>query len=212
MLLRDNQPLSANVVDVFGHGDTFHALLPLLEREGLAIGSIFDDTQEGFAFESDRYAKAGRRPTLFCVASYTRMRRRGERFVELEQDGVWFCAYVSPQAILSPACDIGNGSIVNLGAVIGSHTRIGRGVYVNIGTAISHHVTIGDNVCFGPGVAVSGHAAIHPQVFVGAGATIADHVTIGEGALIAAGAVVIQDVPPHVMVAGVPATARKLLP
>lgn len=54
-------------------------------------------------------------------------------------------------------------------------------------------VTIGDNVWIGS------------HVFVGAG------VTVGAGSILAAGAVVLDDVPPRVMVAGVPATVRKSL-
>jgi acetyltransferase-like isoleucine patch superfamily enzyme len=46
---------------------------------------------------------------------------------------------------------------------------------------------------------------IGDDVWVGAGAIITDGVTIGKGAVVAAGAVVTRDVPPHTLVAGVPA-------
>lgn len=46
---------------------------------------------------------------------------------------------------------------------------------------------------------------IEDDVWIGAGAIITDGVTIGRGAVIAAGAVVTRNVPPHVVVAGVPA-------
>jgi acetyltransferase-like isoleucine patch superfamily enzyme len=47
--------------------------------------------------------------------------------------------------------------------------------------------------------------AIEDDVWIGAGAIIADGVRIGQGAVVAAGAVVTEDVPPHTVVAGVPA-------
>ncbi len=46
---------------------------------------------------------------------------------------------------------------------------------------------------------------IEDDVWVGAGAIILDGVRIGRGAVVGAGAVVAEDVPPHTLVAGVPA-------
>lgn len=46
---------------------------------------------------------------------------------------------------------------------------------------------------------------IEDDVWIGAGAVITDGVTVGRGAVVAAGAVVTADVPPHTVVAGVPA-------
>ncbi len=46
---------------------------------------------------------------------------------------------------------------------------------------------------------------IEDDVWLGAGAIVTDGVRIGRGAVVAAGAVVTKDVPPHTVVAGVPA-------
>lgn len=46
---------------------------------------------------------------------------------------------------------------------------------------------------------------IEDDVWIGSGAIILDGVRVGQGAVVAAGAVVTQDVPPHVVVGGVPA-------
>lgn len=48
---------------------------------------------------------------------------------------------------------------------------------------------------------------VEDDVWIGAGAIVTDGVRIGRGAVIAAGAVVTRDVPPHTVVAGVPAVA-----
>jgi acetyltransferase-like isoleucine patch superfamily enzyme len=47
------------------------------------------------------------------------------------------------------------------------------------------------------------------NVWIGAGATVLQGVTIGDDAVVAAGAVVTRDVPPAVLVAGVPARVVK---
>lgn len=46
---------------------------------------------------------------------------------------------------------------------------------------------------------------IEDDVWLGAGAVVTDGVRVGKGAVVAAGAVVTKDVPPHTVVAGVPA-------
>ena len=46
---------------------------------------------------------------------------------------------------------------------------------------------------------------IKDRVWIGAGAIIMPGVTIGEGAMVAAGSVVTRDVPPRMVVAGIPA-------
>jgi acetyltransferase-like isoleucine patch superfamily enzyme len=52
---------------------------------------------------------------------------------------------------------------------------------------------------------------IEDDVWIGSGAVICDGVRVGQEAVVAAGAVVTDDVPPHVVVAGVPAqTVREI--
>jgi acetyltransferase-like isoleucine patch superfamily enzyme len=48
---------------------------------------------------------------------------------------------------------------------------------------------------------------IEDDVWLGSGVVVTDGVRIGTGAVVAAGAVVTSDVPPHTVVAGVPARA-----
>ncbi len=50
---------------------------------------------------------------------------------------------------------------------------------------------------------------IEDDVWLGAGAVITDGVRVGKGAVVAAGAVVTKDVPPHTVVAGIPARPIK---
>lgn len=52
---------------------------------------------------------------------------------------------------------------------------------------------------------------IEDDVWIGSGAVITDGVRVGRGAVVAAGAVVTADVPPHVVVGGVPARVIKTI-
>lgn len=59
------------------------------------------------------------------------------------------------------------------------------------------------------GMSTKGGIFIQDDVWIGTHAAILDGVTIGSGSIVAAGAVVTCDVPPGVIVAGVPAKVIK---
>lgn len=107
----------------------------------------------------------------------------------------------------------------------GIHTHVGSNVYMNFGTTLidDSEIVIGNGVMFGPHVTITtaGHP-LHPEqrstgqqfsskvtiedgVWIGANVTVLPGITIGEGSVVAAGAVVTANVPPMVIVGGVPA-------
>lgn len=101
------------------------------------------------------------------------------------------------QVDIHPAARIGPGVFFDhaTGIVVGETAVIGANV------SMLHHVTLG-----GSG---KKHGERHPKigdgVLVGAGATLLGNVAVGDGAQIGACSLVLEDVPPHVTVVGVPA-------
>jgi serine O-acetyltransferase len=93
--------------------------------------------------------------------------------------------------------------------------RIGRGVMMDhaTGVVIGETAVVGNNVSIMQSVTLGGtgkeHGDRHPKVgdgvLLSAGAKILGNIKIGDGAQICAGSVVLKEVPPHTMVAGVPA-------
>lgn len=93
--------------------------------------------------------------------------------------------------------------------------RIGRGILLDhaTGFVVGETAEIGDNVSILHAVTLGGtgkeHGDRHPKVrsgvLIGAGAKILGNIVVGEGAKIGAGSVVLDPVPPHATVAGVPA-------
>lgn len=92
---------------------------------------------------------------------------------------------------------------------------VGAGIMVDhaTGVVIGETARIGDNVSLLHGVTLGGsgtqHNPRHPQVgngvLISVGAKLLGHIHIGEGAKIAGGSLVVNDVPAHTTVAGVPA-------
>lgn len=93
--------------------------------------------------------------------------------------------------------------------------RIGRGIMLDhaTGVVIGETAVVGDNVSIMQSVTLGGtgkeHGDRHPKVgdgvLLSAGAKVLGNIRIGEGAQVGAGSVVLKDVPPHTVVAGVPA-------
>jgi serine O-acetyltransferase len=98
---------------------------------------------------------------------------------------------------IHPAARIGSGIFIDHGTGL----VIGETAVVDDTVSILHEVTLG-----GTGKkAGDRHPKIRTGVLIGAGAKILGNVVVGEFARVGAGSVVLKDVPPHTVVAGVPA-------
>ena len=88
---------------------------------------------------------------------------------------------------------------------IGSHVNLAQGITV---TALNHNFSDANKRIDEQGVSTT-PVTIEDDVWIGANAVILPGVTIGEHCVVAAGAIVTKDVPPHSLVAGVPAKVIK---
>ncbi len=84
---------------------------------------------------------------------------------------------------------------------IGSHVNLAQGITV---TALNHNFDDTNKRIDEQGISTNA-VTIEDDVWIGANAVILPGVTIGSHCVVAAGAVVTKDVPPHSLVAGVPA-------
>ena len=107
--------------------------------------------------------------------------------------------------------------------IIGNHTRVGLHNTVIGPVTIGHHVNLAQGITitalnhnFGDksqridsqGISTN-PVVIGDDIWIGANAVVLPGVSIGHHSVVAAGAVVTKDVPPHSLVAGVPAKIIK---
>ena len=97
---------------------------------------------------------------------------------------------------------------------------IGKGFFIDhgMGVVIGETTIIGDNVTLFQGVTLGGtgkekgkrHPTLGNNIVVGSGAKILGNIKIGDGSYVGANSVVLQAVPPHSTVVGVPGRVVKV--
>ncbi|NIM58849.1 MAG: 2,3,4,5-tetrahydropyridine-2,6-dicarboxylate N-acetyltransferase [Candidatus Aminicenantes bacterium] len=126
-------------------------------------------------------------------------------------------ARIEPGAIVREGARIGKDCIVMMGAVINIGAEVGEKTMVDMNAVVGARAIIGKNCHIGAGAVVAGvleppskkPVIIENNVFIGANAVVLEGVKIGRESVVAAGAVVLEDVPPGVVVAGVPASVKR---
>lgn len=125
--------------------------------------------------------------------------------------GITCCTLVHPSAHVSPFASLARGVFVGAGSVVGPGVELREHAYVGQKVSVGHDAVIDPYARLQHGCNVGGFVRVGWAATIGSGATLMHELVIGDGASVAAGAVVIKDVPERVLVAGVPAVAKKAL-
>jgi acetyltransferase-like isoleucine patch superfamily enzyme len=135
-------------------------------------------------------------------------------------------AIVGDQAHIRERAVVGADTVVGRGSAIGSDATIGRRVRIQTNVWLTSYSVVEDDVFVGPGVVSTNDDAmarggrdyllrgptLRRACRVGGGVVLAPGVEVGEESFVAAGAVVTRDVPPRMLVMGVPARVVRDVP
>lgn len=128
---------------------------------------------------------------------------------------IWHFSHIQKGSVIGTDCSLGQNVNVGENAIIGNHVKIQNNVSVYGGVILEDYVFCGPSMVFTndltprskypKGSSNYKKTVIKWGATIGANATVICGITIGRNAMIGAGAVITKDIPPHVLVSGVPA-------
>jgi sugar O-acyltransferase (sialic acid O-acetyltransferase NeuD family) len=186
-------------------------LVAFLEDAG---GAKIGSSLNGIPVIAAEAADVAGADAVFVAIGEPGVRRRVTE--RLAARGAQFASVVAGDVIVHGSNRIGPGSIVCRGTILTVNVTIGAHAHVNLDCTIGHDAVLEDYTTLAPGVHVSGYVKIGEGAYIGTGASLingrqAAMLEIGRGSVVAAGATVTGNVPPGVLVAGVPAVVKKRL-
>jgi sugar O-acyltransferase (sialic acid O-acetyltransferase NeuD family) len=202
-------------VMVVGAGGHAKVVIDILRAAGFHIAAVFDDaasrrgeifrgsTIVGSTAEIPAYAtQNGLSAFVVAIGDNPTRLALGEK---LESVGLHALSAIHPSAVLAPGVHLGGGTVVMAGVCINADAVVGRHSILNTQATIEHDCVLADGVHIAPGATLCGGVQVGRCALVGAAAVIIPLLHIGAHAQIGAGAAVVDAVPEHARVSGVPA-------
>ncbi|GKU75837.1 acetyltransferase [Paenibacillus sp. L3-i20] len=121
------------------------------------------------------------------------------------QPSLPFISAIHPSAQIARGANIGVGSVVMAGAVVGSDTEIGDHCILYPNVSVDHDSTIDNFVSFAPRSVTGGNVHIGSFSAIAISATVIHGITIGEHCVIGASATVLSNIAPYTVAYGTPA-------
>lgn len=117
-----------------------------------------------------------------------------KKAVESLPPNTTFATIIHQDAIISPFCTIGIGSIITAGVIITVDVVIGMHSQINLHSTIGHDTVISEYLTTAPAVNISGKCNIGKQVYFGTNSCIKEKLNVADNVTIGMGAVVVKDI------------------
>lgn len=113
---------------------------------------------------------------------------------KFQNQGARFTGLIHPTAIISPSCEIGEGTVISHNASVGAKAKLGRFNMLNSRCTIGHDTQMGDYNFVSPQAAISGNTQIGNGNLLGTNCCTIPGMTIGNDNKVAAGMVIYKPV------------------
>lgn len=199
---------------LIGGGGHCRAAIDVIEMAGLSITGVLDPREKGLTevlgypvLGGDEVLQAFVEQGHAVIVTIGQIKSAAARiraFDAAQAAGALMPWVVSPRAYVSRHATLGDGTLVQHGAVVNATARVGRNVIVNSLALIEHDVQVGDHCHVATGARVNGNVTLGAGCFIGSGAVLKNGISIGAGSVIGAGAVIRNDIREGTFVLGTP--------
>ena len=195
---------------IYGAGGHARVVSSILRARGISVIGFFDDSFQGKEIIQGapvlgRFNDIFKYKDSFCAAylAIGDNSQRKKAYNILVKNKIVVPPLVHPKSVMEIDAKVKPGTVICMGAIVGTEVKIGKGVILNTGCSADHEVQIGDFVHIAPKSAIAGRTRIGKNTFIGMNASIADNLKIGKNVQIGAGSIVLRDVPDGEKVRGV---------
>ncbi len=142
------------------------------------------------------------------LVARTTVRRAAAR-EKIRSYGLPFARLVDP-SVDTFGAELATDLVVFQNAVVGPEVVLGEGSVLNLGAIVGHESRLAECCVVGPGAVINARVVLEDGAYVGTNATVLPELRVGAWATIAAGSVAMHSIPPNATVMGVP--AKTLVP
>jgi len=107
--------------------------------------------------------------------------------------GFELATVIHPAAIVSPSAWVSAGSSVMAGAIVGTEARLGEGVIVNCGAVVDHDCQVGDFGHLSVNASMAGGAILGRGAWMQAGAVLGYGTELAAGSVLAPGQAIMKE-------------------
>ena len=186
---------------IMGAGDLGKDVARLIERinEKTSEWNLLGFTEKGEMAEFQGYPVLGTDDVIgnykdvyvVCALANTAVR---ERIIDTLPENAHVATLIDPNAIIHRTAQIGEGSMIFAGAMVGIEAKVGKQCVVLYNAAVNHDVEVGDYTTVYPNATISGRCRVGKYCEIGTGASIIQHVSICDNAKIGVGAAVFTNI------------------
>lgn len=194
-----------NNVYVFGNGGHARVVADMVGRPTTFV------TKDGIQSLSERefFCEHANGADVYVAIGDNSIRRRV--FAELKRHGIVPATLVSRACYVSKQAQIGAGSVICHGAVVGPSATVAEGCIVNTLSSVDHDCFLGEFSQVTAGVTLGGTVTLGSECFLGIKAGVIPNVTLGDRVKVAAGSLVTKSFLTSALVGGVPARIIRMI-